>query len=127
MPEVVVVGGGVMGLATAWRLREAGTDVQLIERFAPGHGNGSSHGATRVFRYLYHDPLYVHMAQAALPMWRELEAATGRDLLHMTGGVQVDSASIIDVYRRAMTSCGATVEILSPEDRRERFGWIDCG
>lgn len=29
--EVVVVGGGISGLVTAWRLREAGIDVRLLE------------------------------------------------------------------------------------------------
>jgi oxygen-dependent protoporphyrinogen oxidase len=29
--EVIVVGGGITGLSTAWRLREAGVDVALIE------------------------------------------------------------------------------------------------
>lgn len=70
--EVVVV--GVMGLATAHALSRHGVETLLLERFEVGHGSGSSHGPTRVFRFLYDDPLYVRMAQASLPMWRDLES-----------------------------------------------------
>src|SRR4029077_5206737 len=40
----LVVGGGVMGSAAAWQLARRGRDVVLLERFAPGHVNGASHG-----------------------------------------------------------------------------------
>jgi glycine oxidase len=36
--DVVVVGGGVIGLAVAWRARRAGATVLLLERDRPGRG-----------------------------------------------------------------------------------------
>src|SRR6202043_424601 len=36
MPEVVVIGGGVMGLAAARELRGRGPSVTLLERAQPG-------------------------------------------------------------------------------------------
>jgi glycine oxidase len=36
--EVVVVGGGIIGLAVAWRLRQRGLDVELLERDGTGEG-----------------------------------------------------------------------------------------
>jgi len=41
-PDVVVLGGGIIGLAVAWRARQRGIDVTLVERDAIGGG------ATRV-------------------------------------------------------------------------------
>jgi len=43
--DVVVVGAGVMGSATAWRLAARGHDVVLLEQFDLCHDRGSSHGA----------------------------------------------------------------------------------
>jgi sarcosine oxidase len=48
--EVVIVGAGVMGLATARSLAKAGRDVVLCEQFEVGHGRGSSHGGSRIVR-----------------------------------------------------------------------------
>jgi sarcosine oxidase len=124
--QVVVVGGGVMGLSAAWRLARRGVDVVLLEQFDIGHDRGSSHGPTRVFRFLYHDPVYVRMAQAALPMWRELEQASGKKLLRMTGGVHIDSPDIVEIDRGAMLACDAAVEVLAPDARRQRFPWIEA-
>ncbi|MGM1061621.1 FAD-dependent oxidoreductase [Saccharothrix sp. Mg75] len=45
MIDVVVVGGGAMGSAAAWQLASRGAEVVLLERFAPGHAFGASHGA----------------------------------------------------------------------------------
>lgn len=35
--RVAVIGGGVMGAATAWQLQSRGVDVVLHERFGPRH------------------------------------------------------------------------------------------
>jgi glycine oxidase len=37
-PDVLVLGGGVIGLSVAWRLRERGMSVTLLERDAAGRG-----------------------------------------------------------------------------------------
>ena len=39
-----------MGSAAAWHLADRGYDVVLLERFAPGHVLGASHGASRIYR-----------------------------------------------------------------------------
>jgi glycine oxidase len=36
--DVVIVGGGIIGLATAWRARQAGISVTVLERDTVGHG-----------------------------------------------------------------------------------------
>ena len=75
MPDVVVVGGGAMGSATAWQLARRGADVILLEQFGPGHTRGSSHGSSRIVRLSYADPFYVDLAAAA---YEQVGRARGR-------------------------------------------------
>ncbi len=54
--QVLVIGGGVVGLASAWWLAEAGYRVSLLER-APEVGSGSSYGNGGQLSYRYVSPL----------------------------------------------------------------------
>ena len=66
--------------ASIWR--GAALRVLGIERFAPGHDRGSSHGVTRIIRLGYFEhPSYVPLVRRAYALWRELEAAAGGPLL----------------------------------------------
>jgi glycine/D-amino acid oxidase-like deaminating enzyme len=92
--DVVVVGGGSMGLASAWHLAGRGRRVLLCERHEPGHLYGSSHGATRIFRTAYRDPAYTRFALEALHGWRELEADAGEPLLDQAGAQMVKRLAV---------------------------------
>jgi sarcosine oxidase len=59
--DVVVVGGGVVGLATAWELTRRGIRPLVLERFARGHREGASHGATRNFNNAYDEEHYLDL------------------------------------------------------------------
>ena len=119
--EVVVVGAGAMGSATAWWLARRGHDVVLLEQFDRGHDRGSSHGATRIFRFAYPDPTYVRMAQAALPLWRELEAESGRTLLEITGAVDHGDPASVEATAAALAECAAAHELLSVDEAERRW------
>ena len=56
MQQVIVIGGGVVGLTSAWWLAEAGYDVSVLER-APEVGSGSSYGNGGQLSYRYVSPL----------------------------------------------------------------------
>ena len=119
--DVIVVGGGVMGSAAAWWLARRGREVVLLEQFGQGHTRGSSHGRSRIFRLAYPEPDYVRLAQAALPLWHELEDDAGQVLLQTTGGLDHGDATVIGDVASALTTCGAASEWLSPEAARERW------
>jgi sarcosine oxidase len=88
--DVVVVGLGAMGSAALCHLAHRGKRVLGVERFTPGHDRGSSHGLTRLIRLGYFEhPSYVPLLRRAYALWRELEAAAGRRLLHVTGIVEI--------------------------------------
>ncbi len=48
--EVAVVGLGALGAATLYQLARRGVSAIGIDRFAPPHALGSSHGKTRITR-----------------------------------------------------------------------------
>ena len=37
-PDLLVLGGGIVGLSVAWRARQRGLEVTLLERDEIGHG-----------------------------------------------------------------------------------------
>jgi sarcosine oxidase len=88
--DVVVCGLGIMGSAALYELARRGQRVLGIDRCAPGHDRGSSHGETRIIRLSYFEhPSYVPLLRRAYILWRELEAAAGRPLLHITGIAEI--------------------------------------
>ena len=119
--DVVVVGAGVMGSATAWRLSRSGRSVILLERFEVGHDRGSSHGSARVFRFSYDEPEYVAMAMEALPLWRALEDASGEELLAVTGGFDLGSDERLKRHMEALDAWGAVWDLLPGREVAARF------
>lgn len=117
--DVAVVGAGIAGSAAARTLARAGREVVLLEQFGFGHTRGSSHGASRIFRFSYPEPVYVAMAMEALGLWRQLEDDTGRQLVVTTGGF--DAGSVLSDQAAALEACGAKFEWLSGAEVTERF------
>src|SRR5688500_3660508 len=110
-----------MGSATAWWLARRGVDVVLLEQFEQGHVRGPSHGRSRSCRRAYDDPDYVRMAQAALPLWREVEDDAGEPLLDITGSIDHGDAQSVDAVADAMATCGAPFERFTPAAAAERW------
>ena len=117
--EVVVVGAGVMGLATARALRRAGRDVLVLEQFELGHTRGSSHGGSRIVRLSYPAVEWVRLAQEAYPLWHELEAECGEQLLELHGTLDLGGW---EANRDALTACGVPCEVLDAAEVDRRFG-----
>ncbi|GAA2720743.1 FAD-dependent oxidoreductase [Cellulomonas aerilata] len=118
--DVVVVGGGVMGSATAWQLAGRGLDVVLLERFGAGHVHGASHGASRLFRHTYTEPEYLDLVEEAGRLWRDLEAATGTQLLTITGGV-THGPGLDPHLPDALSARGVPFTWLEPDEAAERW------
>src|SRR5437868_3786234 len=91
--DVIVVGVGGMGSATAFELARRGRRVLALEQFALGHDQGSSHGHTRIIRKAYYeDPAYVPLVQRAYQRWYDLEQRVGRHLLTECGCLSIGRA-----------------------------------
>ena len=122
--EVIVVGGGGMGAATAWQLARDGHDVVLLEQFAALHDRGSSHGRTRIFRVAYRDPGYTALALAALPWWRTLEDEAGVALLDLCGQIDHGAPEARADIEAALEGQGRPFERLSAAAAGSRWPGI---
>ena len=48
--DVIILGLGAMGSATAYQAAKSGARVLGLDQYAPPHAFGSSHGETRITR-----------------------------------------------------------------------------
>ncbi|MBI4820313.1 MAG: FAD-dependent oxidoreductase [Deltaproteobacteria bacterium] len=121
--SVIIVGAGINGLASAWRLAAAGARVTVIGKFSVRNDHGGSHGASRIYRTAYADPLYVDLMRTALNEdWPRLEL----DLLFPKGGCFFGTPGPkVESYLKAMKTIGPQIfEPLSTSEARKRFGFL---
>ena len=118
----IVVGAGLLGLSAAWALSHRGWQVIVLEAAdAVGHAQAGSKGDARIFRLGYPEAHYVEMAVRSGMLWRDLEAATGRRLLHVCGQLTFGDAAALDGIAAAVTAAGAPAEQLSRGEAAQRF------
>lgn len=132
LADVVVVGTGAVGAATAFQLARRGVDVLALDRFRPPHDRGSSHGETRVTRLATGEGAeYVPFVRRSHAIWRELEEATGETLLRTCGFLAVDGsggaavrhgrAGFFDTTVEIARAAGIAHEILAPDETMRRY------
>ena len=126
--DVAIVGLGGMGSAILAHCAARGASVIGLEQFAPAHDLGSSHGKTRMIRKAYfEDPAYVPLVLRAYELWRELETATGLEILRITGLLSVgeETSEIIRGTRRAASEHDLPVESLSRREVKARYPTLE--
>lgn len=125
--DVVVVGGGGMGSATAWHLARRGRRVLLLERFEPGHRYGSSHGGARIFRVAYREERYARLAVEALEGWRALEDDAGEPLLDLVGQLDHGTVAAVDEIEQSLRRVGRPALRIHPREAAERWPGMRFG
>lgn len=122
--DVVVVGLGALGSATAWQLARRGRRVLGLERFALGHDRGASHDTSRILRHSYHTPAYVRLTQQAYADWALLERDSGEQLVTRVGGLDLfppGGAIPVDDYTGSLAAVGIEHELLDVDEVGRRW------
>ena len=122
--DTIVVGLGAMGSAALYHLASRGVRVLGIDRFAPPHLHGSTHGRTRIIREAYYEhPCYVPIVQRAYDLWAALERDAGESLFVRTGGLMIGppDGSLFGGALRSAREHGLEHTILSPDEVHARF------
>jgi sarcosine oxidase len=122
--DVAVVGLGALGSAAAYHLAARGQRVLGLDRHAPPHALGSSHGGTRIIREAYFEhPLYVPLVQRGYELWAALERESGRSLLRITGGLNLGRPGgvLVAGARRSAEEHGLPHGLLDAAEVRARY------
>lgn len=83
--DVVVIGGGIIGVSTALELADDGLRVALCEKGGIGHEQSSRNwGWVRITR---RDPREVALMSQAMRLWAGMGARTGRDTGYVRSGI----------------------------------------
>lgn len=83
-----------MGSAALYRLAKRGVRVLGIDRFAPPHDMGSSHGDSRITRLAIGEGVhYTPLVMRSHAIWREIEAESGAELMTQCGELIISSPS----------------------------------
>ncbi len=97
--DVVIIGGGIVGVSTAWFLARKGINVVLCEK---GHIAGEQSGRNWGWvRQQLRDTREMPMAVESLRIWRGLEAEIGEDVGFREQGIFIAANTDEDVARYA--------------------------
>ncbi|HWS49477.1 MAG TPA: FAD-dependent oxidoreductase [Microbacterium sp.] len=118
--DIAVVGGGVMGLATAWELTRRGHRPIVLERFGRGHRHGASHGATRNFNNAYSEEHYLDLLARAHDGWDALGPVDGEPLLRLHGLVTHGDLDLVAVAQ-GLVDRGIHAELLGGGEAAARW------
>ena len=127
--DVVVVGAGVFGAWTAYKLRQEGASVLLLDAYGPGNSRASSGGETRIIRLGYGpDEIYSRSAQRSLVLWQQVFEKTGK-LFQKTGVLWLarDNDSYCEATLATLQRIGANHERLDREALARRFPQLALG
>jgi sarcosine oxidase subunit beta len=82
--DVVVVGGGIVGLSSAYALAEAGADVTLVEKGSLGMG--STARSAGGIRTQFSTEVNVRLSLASMDVWDDFESEFGVNIEHRRPG-----------------------------------------
>jgi monomeric sarcosine oxidase len=127
--DVVVVGAGVFGAWTAYKLRVEGASVLLIDAYGPGNSRASSGGESRIMRLGYGpDEIYSRSAQRSMLLWQQLFEKTDNFFVN-TGMLWL--AGEHDAYCEAtlatLQRLNANFERLDHHELVQRFPQLELG
>jgi sarcosine oxidase len=133
--DVLVIGAGVFGTWTAYRLAQSGVGVILMDAYGIGNSRSSSGGESRIIRMGYGpDEIYTESAKRSLSQWQDLSHALPQPIFYPTGVLWLSrngeaySLSTLATLSRTGVSCEklTTSEL---ERRYPQFGFqsVDWG
>ncbi len=119
--DVVVIGGGIVGMSTALAVARRGMRVALLERSSLARATGSSRGTARIYApAAFPDDSYLEAGLRALERWREIEAVSGQQMLWRTGALH--TGRFAERQLDALATAGVEAQSVSASDVKRRFG-----
>jgi glycine/D-amino acid oxidase-like deaminating enzyme len=92
--RLTIIGGGVMGLMTAYYAAPLASSVTVLDKSRVGDPGTASFGLTRSVRNDYLDPQYARLAFEARQLWLDLQERAGQRLLVDCGCLNLAKSSV---------------------------------
>jgi sarcosine oxidase len=132
--DIVIIGGGVMGLFTAYHAAARAANVVVLERGRIGDPMTASYGRTRSFRSDYLDATYARLAHEAIDLWGDFERATGTRALVRCGCLNIAKRSVTpdlggtyaQLSFETLERLRLRTESFDGEALRSRFSYLDA-
>src|SRR4029453_12014146 len=127
--KAIVVGGGIMGLATAWALAREGHAVELFEQGPLPNPLASSMDEHRLIRHPYGDHLgYARMIDQAYAAWDLLWGDLGQQLYAATGTLALTGKGETWAARSAaaLAGIGKSMKEMPLDELPRRFPQLDA-
>lgn len=125
--DVIVIGGGAMGLSTAYHLSKKKAKTLVLEQFRFINQLGSSAGVSRQFRIPYPQSYMVQMVLDSEPYWDELQSHTPVKLLDKVGTLWFGDPNVhstegnIGQAEKALKSLNVPYEALKVKEIEKRY------
>ncbi|OLT40923.1 amino acid oxidase [Serinicoccus sp. CNJ-927] len=112
-----MIGGGIVGLSTAYALREQGVPVRLYEAGLPGMGQSA--GESRIFRHAHDDPRLVTFARESRAVWDEWAEHFDVELVSSDGVVAIGDGALERL--RVLDKVGVAAREIDADELAERM------
>ena len=126
-PDVIVVGGGIIGLSTAWQLQRDGAEVVVVD---PAPGTGASHAAAGMLAPIHEaywgESHILRLNLAASQAWPAFADALGADVVDyrrngmLMAAYDADDKALLDNLGDLHEQEGLPVERLRSRECRSR-------
>jgi glycine/D-amino acid oxidase-like deaminating enzyme len=127
--DIIVIGCGVAGAATAYHLKTKGAASVLVIESGAGPACGPTGKSAGVVRMHYSHPILVRMAIESREMFANMEAMLGKDGgFRRKGWWLAVGANMIDQVRaniEMQRGLGLNAELLSPNEIPGRAPWLN--
>ena len=117
--DIVVIGAGIIGMASAYYLSRSGLKVSIIER--KHIGSGSTGRCIAGIRQQFSTPASINLMKESLALFKQMEAEFGFSVELYQGGylLLAHSRELVDIFKtniKIQQQEGINVSLLSPPE-----------
>ena len=126
--DVAIIGGGVIGCAAAYFLRQAGAGRVCVIEPDPTYAKASTPVATGGCRRLFARPENIRMSQFSIGFFKAFAQHTGIDAQWKEGGylfvVAAGHEKVLEANYRTQAGLGVNVQLLDRAGIAARYPWM---